>query len=180
MAARDESEDESDTESICSTLGATGPTLLLQEIVPQFSDTIQVKNLHPLIGEKEIRAMTRVPIVSCMFQVTGPSSNQVILKLSSPCDAHAAITSIDGKKLNGQVVSATLLHPTSLHPTPLETESKRLASSCTQAAILPSTLSSSNEKFIGSNSIKFLNAMEGYVMLNFLIILHMHLSTSTP
>ena len=140
MAARDESQDESDTESIC-----TGPTLLLQEIVPQFPDAIQVKNLHSLIGEKEIRAMIRVPIVSCMFQATGPSSNQVTLRLSSPCDAHAAMTSIDGKKLNGQVVSATLLHPTSLHPTPLEAESKPLASSCTQTANPPSTLSASNE-----------------------------------
>ena len=127
------------------TMGATGPSLLLQEIVPQFSDTIQLKNLHPLIGEKKIRAMIRVPIVSCMFQKTGPSSNQVTLKLSSPYDAHAAITSIDGKKLNGQVVSATLLHPTSLNPTPLEAESKPLTSSCTQAAILPSPLSASNE-----------------------------------
>ena len=127
------------------TIRATEPPLLLQEIIPQFSDTIQVKNLHPLIGEKEIRAMIRVPIVSCMFQVTGPSSNQVTLRLSSPCDAHAALTSIDGKKLNGQVVSATLLHPTSLHPTPLQAESKPLALSCTQAASPPSTLSASNE-----------------------------------
>ena len=127
------------------TVGATEPSLLLQEIIPQSSDTIEVKNLHTLIDEKDIKAMVRVPIVSCVFQVTGPSSNQVTLRLSSPCDAHAAITSIDGKNLNGQVVSATLLHATSLNRTPLEAESKPLASSSTQAANLQSTLSASNE-----------------------------------
>ena len=90
------------------------PTPQLHSPPAAASNALVVENLNPVISEDEIKAVLRLPISSCIFEVTGPDRKKAKIQCQVPSDASAAVVQLDGKQLLGHTVHAYLLQQLSL------------------------------------------------------------------